>query len=50
MAVVFMENKYILPKDMINAVEDYFFAHLLVIKKEKDVTKKIVSSIYKDNM
>ena len=49
-AVIFVESKHILPKDMTNAVEDYFFACLPVAKGEKDATEKIVSSMYKDNM
>ena len=49
-AVVFVESKHILPEDMTNAVEDYFFARLPVAKGEKDATEKIVLSMYKDNM
>lgn len=48
--VVFVEKKYIFPENITNAVEDYFFAFLLIVKREKDTTKKIVSFIYKDNM
>lgn len=36
MVVLFVENKYILPEDIINAVEDYNFAHLSLVKREKD--------------
>lgn len=49
-AVIFVENKHVLPKNMTNAVEDSFFACLLVAKGEKEATQKIVSSMYKDNM
>ena len=49
-AVIFVESKHILPKDMTNAVEDYFFACLPVAKGEKDATEKIVSSMYKENI
>lgn len=48
--VVFIESKHILPEDMRNAVEDYFFARLPIAKEEKDVKEKIISSIYKDNI
>lgn len=50
MAVVFVESKHILPEDMTNAIEDYFFARLPVAKGEKDAIEKIVLSMYKDNM
>ena len=50
MIVIFVENKYILPKDMTNAVDKYFFTHLPIAKEEKNVTKKVVLSIYKKNM
>lgn len=45
-----MESKHILLKDMTHAIEEYFFDCLLVAKEEKNVTKKIISSMYKDNM
>ncbi len=49
-AVVFVESKHILPKDMTHAVEEYSFACLLVAKGEKNETEEIISSMYKDNM
>lgn len=48
--VVFVKSKYILPKDIKHVVEEYFFAYLLMAKREKNIIKKIISSIYKDNM
>lgn len=45
-----MENKHILPEDMINAVEKYSFTCLFVIKKEKNITEKVILSMYKDNI
>ena len=50
MAVIFVKSKHILPKDMINAIDNYSFACLSVAKGEKDATEKIVSSMYKDNI
>lgn len=49
-AIVFMESKYILPKDITNIISKYFFTYLPIIKKEKNIMEKIVLSIYKDNM
>ncbi len=49
-AVAFVESKYILPKDMINAANKYSFTYLPMVKREKNATNKVVSSIYKDNM
>lgn len=49
-AVIFVESKYILFKNMIYTIKKYFFAYLLIIKKERDAIKKIVLSIYKDNI
>lgn len=49
-AVVFVESKHILPKDMTYAAEKYFFARFPVAEGEKNATEKIVSSMYKDNM
>lgn len=48
--VIFVEHNHILLKDITNAVEEYSFACLPIIKREKDLTEKIISSIYKDNM
>ncbi len=50
MAIVFVESKHILPEDMINAKDTYLFTCLPMAKGEKNVTEKVVSSIYKDNM
>lgn len=47
---VFVENKYILSKIIINAVDKYSFTYLPLAKREKNIIKKIVSFIYKDNM
>lgn len=49
-AIIFVEKKHILPKDMTHAIEKYFFACLPITKKEKNVIKKIILSIYKDNI
>ena len=50
MAVIFMESKHILSKDMTNAVDKYFFTCLPIAKEEKNLIKKVVLSMYKDNM
>lgn len=50
MAVIFVESKHILSKDMTNTTDEYSFARLPIAKKEKNVTKKVISFIYKDNM
>ena len=50
MLVVFVEIKHILPKDMTYTAEECSFAHVPVAKGEKNITKKIISSMYKDNM
>lgn len=49
-AVVFMESKHFLPKNMTNTVDEYSFACLPMAKREKNTMEKIISSIYKDNM
>ena len=35
---------------MIIIIEDYFFVYLHVVKGNKTIIEKIISSIYKDNM
>ena len=50
MAVIFVENKHILFKDMTNTVDEYFFACLPMAKGEKTAMEKVVSLIYKNNM
>lgn len=50
MAVIFMDSKYILPKNIIHIAEVYSFTYLLMVKKEKNAMKMIISSIYKDNI
>ena len=45
-----MEREHILPKDMTSATKDYSFIHLPALKGGKTITKKIISSMYKDNM
>ena len=50
MTMIFVESKHILPKDMTHAAEEYFFACLPIAKGEKNVTEKIISSMYKNNM
>lgn len=35
---------------MISVIEDYFFAHLSIVKRGKTTIEKIFSSIYKDNI
>lgn len=44
-----MENNHILSEDMTNTAKKYFFACLPIVKAEKDITEKIVLSMYKDN-
>ena len=43
-------KQHILPKDMTNLAQKYSFARLLMVKGEKNVMEKIISSMYKDNM
>ena len=50
MAVVFIESKYILSKNITNVAEKYFFAGLAVAKKYRNITEKIISSMYKNNI
>ena len=50
MAVVFVESKHILLKDMTNVADKYSFAYLPIAKREKNAMEKIVLSMYKDNM
>ena len=50
MIVVFVKNKYILPKDMTNIANEYFFACLPMAKEEKNARKKVVLFMYKNNM
>lgn len=50
MAVIFVESKHILPEDIINAKEEYFFTRLPNAKGEKNTIKKIVTFMYKENM
>ena len=50
MVVVFVESKYILPKDITNVADEYFFACFLIIKGEKYAIEKVVLFIYKNNM
>ena len=49
-AVIFVKRKYILPKDITNAADEYFFACLPIAKGEKNASEKVVSSMYKDNI
>ena len=49
-AIVLVKSKYILPENMINAADEYSFAHLPIAKKEKNAIEKVVLLIYKDNM
>lgn len=48
--VVFVESKYILLENIINTADEYSFVCLLMAKREKNITEKIVLSIYKDNI
>lgn len=49
-AVVFVEKKQILPRDMIHTVKEYSFAYLPITKGEKNTIKNIVSYMYKNNI
>lgn len=49
MAVVFIESKHILSKNMTEVANKYSFIYLPIAKREKNVMEKIVSSIYKIN-
>lgn len=48
--VIFIESKHILPKNMTYTIKKYFFAHLLIVKEEKDIIEKIILSMFKDNI
>lgn len=48
--MIFIESKYILPKNITYAAKEYFFTLLSIVKKEKNAIKKIILSIYKDNI
>lgn len=48
--VVFIENKYILLKYIINTIEEYSFICLFMEKRKKNITEKIILFIYKDNI
>lgn len=50
MIIIFIENKYILPKDIINAIDKYFFLYLFMVKGKKNIMEKVVLSIYKNNI
>lgn len=49
-AIVFVESKYILPKNIMNAINKYSFVYLFIAKGKKNIMKKPILSIYKDNM
>ena len=49
MAIVFVEKKYILPKDMTNSIDKYSFTDLPMAKKEKNTREKVVLLMYKNN-
>ena len=48
--VVFVESKYILSKNITNAADEYIFIFLPIAKKKKNAIKKVILSLYKDNM
>lgn len=48
--VVFVNSKYILPKDITHAVEENFFACLPIVERGKNITEKIISSINQNKM
>ena len=50
MVAVFVENKHIFLKNMTNVIDKYSFAYLPMAKGEKNIIKKIVLSMYKDNI
>lgn len=50
MVVIFVKSNNILFEKIINIIEKYFFAYLLITKVEKNITKKIILSICKDNI
>lgn len=50
MIVLFVENKHILPKNITNTVDKFSFTCLLIAKDEKNITEKVISSIYKNNI
>lgn len=50
MVIVFIKNKHILPENITNTINEYFFVYLLIANEEKNIMKKVVLSIYKDNM
>lgn len=50
MVIVFVKSKYILLKNRTYAVKEYFFACLPVAEGEKNITEKIILSIYKEDI
>ena len=50
MIVVFVKNKHILPKNITNTIDKYFFICLPMAKEEENAMEKIVLSIYKNNI
>lgn len=50
MAILFIENKHIVLKDMTSVVKDYSFARLPIIKKDKTIIEKIILFMYKNNI
>lgn len=49
-AVVFIENKHILPKHMTNTIDKYFFTYLPMRKGKKNAMKKVILLMYKDSI
>lgn len=50
MIIVYMKNNHILLKNIIYTIEKSSFICLFIVKKKKDVIKKIILSIYNDNI
>lgn len=48
--IVFVKSKHILPKDITYTKDEYHFAHLPMANEEKNVTEKIILSMYNDNI
>lgn len=50
MKVIFMKSKYILPKNMTYTAKEFLFIYLLMAEKEKNISRKIILSMYNNNI
>lgn len=50
MVIIFIENNYILFRNIKNIIKKTLFIYLSMIKREKKIIKMIILIIYKDNI